>query len=257
MRKLAFIAAAAAVALSAATAATTARAAGEVKEPADLSWQSDGPFGTYDYASVQRGLHVYRNVCSACHSLKRVHFRNLTEIGLSEEQAKAIAAEYQVTDGPNDDGEMFQRPGKLADAFPSPFPNDKAARAANGGALPPDLSLIIKAREDGKNYVHALLTGFQEPPAGVHVRPGMNYNPYFPGHQIAMPPPLSDDAVEYADGTQPTLDQEARDIVNFLSWAAEPTMEQRKRIGIKVVLFLLVFAGVLYAAKRKIWADVH
>ncbi len=227
-------------------------------EPESINWSFDGIFGTFDRAALRRGLQVYRQVCSNCHSLSSVSYRNLQEIGFSAKEVRAMAKEYQVTDGPNDEGDMFTRPARPSDQFVSPYPNTNAARAANNGALPPDLSLIIKARENGANYVHALLTGYKDKaPKGVKVLDGMYYNAYFPGHQIAMPPPLEDGAVDYADGTKPTLDRESRDIVTFLAWAAEPTMEKRKRLGIKVMLFLLVLTGMLYALKRKIWADVH
>jgi ubiquinol-cytochrome c reductase cytochrome c1 subunit len=227
-------------------------------EPKSINWSFNGIFGTFDRAALRRGLRVYRQVCSNCHSLSSVSYRNLREIGFTAKEVKAIAREYEVTDGPNDQGDMFTRPARPSDQFALPYPNTKAARAANNGALPPNLSLIIKARENGANYVHALLTGYKDKaPAGIKVLDGMYYNAYFPGHQIAMPPPLSGEDVDYADGTKSTLDREARDVVTFLAWAAEPTMEKRKRLGIKVMLFLLVLTGMLYALKRKIWADVH
>ncbi|MBX6321749.1 MAG: cytochrome c1 [Rhodospirillaceae bacterium] len=222
-------------------------------------WSFEGFFGTYDRAALQRGFEVYRQVCSACHSLNMIAFRNLGPdgLGLSDDEVKAIAASYQVTDGPNDQGEMFQRPGKPSDYIPPPFPNEQAARAANNGALPPDLSLIAKAREGGADYIHALLTGFVEPPADFKVLEGMHYNAYFPGHQIAMPPPLSDGAVTYADGTPATVDQMASDVAQFLTWTAEPKLENRKQTGVGVVLFLVVLTGMLYATKRKVWAALH
>jgi ubiquinol-cytochrome c reductase cytochrome c1 subunit len=221
-------------------------------------WTHTGAFGTFDRAALQRGFQVYKQVCSVCHSMKLVSYRDLADLGFSEPEIKAIAADYQVTDGPNDDGEMFQRPATPADHFVSPFANDKAARAANHGALPPDLSLVIKARHEHEDYVYSLLTGFgQTPPAGETIAAGMYYNPYFAGHQIAMPAPLKDDSVTYADGTKATVEQEARDVVQFLSWAAEPKMEVRKRTGLKVVLFLIVFAGFMYGVKRKVWKDLH
>lgn len=220
-------------------------------------WSFNGLFGTFDRGALVRGLQVYRGVCQGCHSLKLIAFRNLREIGLTEEQVKKIAAEYEVTDGPNDQGEMFKRPGVPSDYFVPPFPNEKAARAANNGAYPPDLSLMVKARDGGADYVYALLTGYREPPAGTTLGEGMQYNAYFPGHQIAMPPPLAEDAVEYADKTKATVAQMAKDVTTFLAWAAEPELETRKRMGVKVLLFLLVLTGMLYAVKRKIWADVH
>ncbi len=223
----------------------------------EQDWHFNGMFGTYDKASMQRGLKVYREVCAACHSLKRVYFRNLEALGYDESQVKTIANDYSIHDGPNDEGEMFDRPGLASDHFPSPYPNDNAAKSLNNGALPPDLSLIIKARHDGPNYVHGILTGYDAPPAGTVLLSGQNYNKYFPGHMISMPKPLSDDQVTYEDGSPQTVEQYAHDVVNFLTWASDPSMEDRKRTGIKVIIFLLVFAGVMYGVKKKIWADVH
>ena len=220
-------------------------------------WSFDGVFGSYDRASAQRGFQVYKEVCSVCHPVKHLYFRNLTEIGYSEDEVKAIAAGYQVTDGPNDQGQMFQRPGRPSDPIPGPFPNDQAARAANNGALPPDQSLIVKARPGGPDYIYGILTGYKEPPAGFKLLDGMNYNEYFPGHQIAMPPPLSDNAVTFTDGTPATVPQVAHDVTTFLTWAAEPNLDDRHRTGFKVIMFLIVAAGVFYAAKRKIWAPIH
>ncbi|SLN74609.1 cytochrome c1 [Oceanibacterium hippocampi] len=226
-------------------------------EPPELEWHHSGPFGTYDRAAAQRGMQVYKEVCSSCHSLRLVSFRNLTDLGYSADQVKSFAAEYEVTDGPDDAGDMFERPGIPADRFPSPFDNDKAARAANGGALPPDLSLIVKAREGHEDYIHAILAGYSEPPADVELREGMHYNKYFPGGGIGMPPPLFDDQVEYSDGTPATVDQMAKDVTVFLAWAAEPKMEARKQTGIGVIIFLIVLTGLLYAVKRKVWSDLH
>lgn len=220
-------------------------------------WSFDGVFGTYDRASLQRGFQVYKEVCSVCHPVKHLYFRDLGEIGYSEDEVKAIAAGYQVTDGPNDQGQMYQRPGRPSDQIPGPFPNDQAARAANNGALPPDQSLIVKARAGGPNYVYGILTGYKEPPADFKMLEGMNYNEFFPGHQIAMPPPLSDNAVTFADGAPATVPQMAHDVTSFLTWAAEPNLDDRHRTGFKVILFLVVAAGVFYAAKRKIWAPIH
>lgn len=247
---------AAAVALGLLFAAPSAQAAGEydTPPPANLSFQ--GIFGTYDRAAAQRGLQVYRQVCASCHGLRFVAFRNLRALGLNEQQVAAIAAEYQITDGPNDEGQMFQRPGRPSDRFPSPFPNEQAARAANNGAYPPDLSVIVKARKYGADYVRALLTGYQDPPPGVEVGQGMHYNRYFPGRQIAMANVLSDGMMDFADGTPATVEQMARDVTTFLAWAAEPEMEDRKRMGVRVILFLLVLGGLTYAMKRRVWADV-
>jgi ubiquinol-cytochrome c reductase cytochrome c1 subunit len=220
-------------------------------------WSFQGFFGTYDRAALQRGFQVYNQVCSACHSLDFVHYRNLEAIGFSEDEVKAIAAEVQIADGPDEDGEMFEREGRPSDPFRAPFANENQAKAANGGAAPPDLSLMIKARVGGPDYTYGILTGYHEPPADLEMQPGLNYNAVFPGHQIAMPAPLSEDAVEYADGTPATVEQMSHDVVTFLAWAAEPEMEVRKRTGVKVLLFLIVFTGLLYATKRKIWAKVH
>src|SRR6266566_970732 len=234
-----------------------AQAQEEPPPPPHQQWSFNGVFGTYDRAALQRGFQVYKEVCAACHPVKHLAFRDLAEIGYSEDQVKGIAAQVQVTDGPNDSGEMFQRPGRPSDPIPGPFPNDQAARAANNGALPPDLSLLTKAREGGPDYVYAILTGFKDPPPGFNMLSGMNYNEYFPGHQIAMPPPLSDNAVTFADGVPATVPQMAHDVVTFLSWASEPNLDDRHRTGLKVILFLIVAAGVFYAMKRKIWAPVH
>lgn len=221
-------------------------------------WPHQGAFGTYDRAALQRGFQVYKQVCSVCHSLKLLSYRNLADLGFNEAEIKALAADATVQDGPNDNGDMFDRPGRPSDAFVKPFPNDQAARAANHGALPPDLSLIVKARKGHESYVYSLLTGFgQTPPADEKIAKGMYYNPYFPGHQIAMPPPLTADAVTYADGTKATVEQEARDVAQFLTWASEPKMEVRKQTGLKVILFLIVFAGVMYGVKRKVWSKLH
>jgi ubiquinol-cytochrome c reductase cytochrome c1 subunit len=220
-------------------------------------WSFNGIFGTFDRAALQRGFQVYSEVCSNCHSMNLLHYRDLAALGYNEEQIKAIASQKQVTDGPNSQGEMFQRPARPADAFVAPYPNEQAARVAHNGALPPDLSLITKAREGGADYVYGILTGYKDPPASFKLGDGMNYDVYFPGHQIAMPQPLGDNSVTFADNTPAMLAQEAHDVVTFLSWAAEPSMEDRKRAGAKVLLFLLVMTGVLYGAKRKIWADLH
>ena len=229
----------------------------EVPEPPKQKWAHQGIFGKYDMASVQRGFQVYKEVCAACHSMKFMSYRDLSGLGYTPDQVKAVAAEATITDGPNDDGEMFERPGRPSDQFKSPFPNDKAARAANGGALPPDMSLLVKAREHGEDYIYAVLTGYTDPPAGVTLNPGKQWNKYFPPHQISMPKPLTDGQVSFSDNAPNALPDEARDIVQFLAYASEPHMEARKFMGIKVVLFLLVFAGIMRAVKRKVWAGVH
>ncbi len=252
-------------------------AAGEHETPAPprQKWSFSGPFGKFDRAQLQRGLKVYREVCAVCHGLKYVAFRNLADLGYSEAQVKAIAAEYKIKDGPNDQGEMFERPGRPADYFPTPWANENAARVQYNG-VPPDMSVLAKARgyergfpwfifdmftqfqEHGVDYIHALMVGYKEkPPAGFTLPQGASYNEYFPGHAIAMPPPLSDKRVDYTDGSPATTDQYAKDVSAFMMWAAEPHMEARKRIGFQVMIFLLVFAGLLYFATKKVWADAH
>jgi ubiquinol-cytochrome c reductase cytochrome b/c1 subunit len=247
-------------------------------EPPALKWSFAGPFGKFDRAQLQRGFKVYREVCANCHSLSYVSFGNLSEPGgpeFSAAQAQTVAGEYKIKDGPNDQGEMFERPGRLADFFPAPFPNEQAARTANNGAYPPDLSVIAKARtyergfprflmdvvtqyqEQGVDYLAALLKGYENAPAGMQMAPGMMYNKYFPGHGIAMPPPVSEGQVVYDDGMPGTIDQYARDVSAFLAWTAEPHLEARKRVGFQVVIFLLVLSGLLYFTKKRVWHDVH
>jgi ubiquinol-cytochrome c reductase cytochrome c1 subunit len=235
----------------------SAFAAGESHAVPKQEWAHSGIFGTFDRAALQRGFQVYKEVCSTCHAMSLVSYRNLQALGFSDDEVKAIAAQYTVMGGPNDNGEMFERPAIPADHFKSPFPNEQAARAANGGAYPPDLSLMAKARPGGEDYIYALLTGFEEPPAEVKVPDGMYYNKYFPGNLIGMPAILQDDSVTYADNTPATQAQLAHDVATFLTWTAEPHLEARKQTGVKVILFLLVFTGMMYAVKRKVWADAH
>lgn len=252
-------------------------------EPPHIGWSFSGPFGTFDRAQLQRGFKIYREVCASCHSLSLVSFRNLADHGgpeFSEAQIRALAAEYKIMDGPNDRGEMAERPGRPSDRFPSPFPNTQAAAAANNGKAPPDLSVIAKARtyergfprfvvdaftqfqEQGPDYIHAVLTGYTEPPPDFKMPDGGFYNQYFPGHVIAMPKPVSDGQVEYPKmengqaAVPETVDQYARDVTAFLMWAAEPYMEARKSMGFKVIIFLLVFAGLVFVVKKRIWARV-
>ncbi|MSO70301.1 MAG: cytochrome c1 [Alphaproteobacteria bacterium] len=215
-----------------------------------------GVFGKYDKPALKRGLQVYREVCSACHGLKHIAFRNLTALGLSDDEIKAIAETYQIQDGPNDEGEMFERAGRPSDYFPNPFANEKAARASNNGAYPPDLSLITKGRDGHEGYVYAILTGYEEPPADFALGEGMNYNKYFPGHQIAMAPPLNDGQVTYEDGTEAKVATMAHDVVTFLAWAAEPELEERKAVGLKVLIFIGLLTAVLYAINVRIWSRV-
>jgi len=240
-----------------ALAPAAARAADETPSPPRQQWSFDGVFGTYDRAAAQRGFQVYKQVCSACHAVEHLRFGDLDGLGYTPSEIKAIAASDQVTDGPNDQGQMYQRPGRASDPIPGPFPNVQAARAANGGALPPDLSMIVNARDGGADYVFAILNGFKPPPAGFTMPPGRYYNEFFLGHLIAMPPPLTDGAVTYADGTKATVPQMAHDAATFLAWASQPQLDTRHRIGAKVFLFLIVVVGIFYAAKRKIWTVVH
>ena len=231
--------------------------AAEDKPPAH-GWSFEGVFGEFDKAALQRGFQVYTEVCAGCHGVKYLSFRNLGAIGLGEADIKAIAAEYDIEDGPDDDGEMYIRPGRPADPLPLPYANDQAARAANNGALPPDLSVIAKARKGGADYLYALLTGYEDDaPEGFDLADGMSYNHYFTGNQIAMPPPLFEDGVEYADGTPASVEQMAEDVSHFLMWAAEPNLDVRKRMGLKTILFLIVLTALFYASKRKVWADVE
>ena len=247
-----------------------------IHKPVEQSWSFSGPFGTYDKAQLQRGLKVYKEVCAACHSMKRVAFRTLEDLGYSEEQVKALAAEYEVQDGPNADGEMFTRKALPSDYFPSPFANDNAAAAANNGAAPPDFSLIAKARgvergfpkfvfdvftqyaEGGPDYIHALLTGYgQTPPEGMEIAEGTHYNPYFiAGKSLAMAQPITDDQVTYDDGSPQTVDQYARDVSAFLMWAAEPHLDTRKQTGFSVLIFLALFGAIVYLTKKKVWHNV-
>lgn len=296
---------------------------GGLKAP-HQEWSFQGIFGTYDQAALQRGFQVYKNVCAACHALSRVAFRNLEDLGYNEDEIKALASEYEVTDGPDEEGEMFDRPAIPADRWPSPFPNKQAAQSANGGAYPVDLSLITKARAGGgdsairvsmlqptgfpigADYVYALLTSYEdnvsdsvlesvfdlvyqerlsayenaladyekkieagkeadkpeapEPVTSIEdigLPDTANFNAYYPGYGLAMAAPLYEDSVEYADGTPATVSQMAHDVATFLNWAAEPELNQRKNMGLKVILFLIVFTAMLYALKRKIWADLH
>jgi ubiquinol-cytochrome c reductase cytochrome c1 subunit len=238
--------------------ANLAFAASNSLPPKQSKWKFDGFFGTLDYQSVQRGFQVYKESCSACHGIKRIAYRNLESIGFSPNEVKAIAAEYTIIDGPNDDGEMFERKAIASDYFVPPYKNEKASRAANNGSYPPDLSLIIKARHDGANYVYSLLTGYgEQPPRDLKIMEGQYYNPYMEGGLIAMAPPLSEDLITYQDNTKATVDQMARDVVNFLQWAAEPEMETRKSMGIKVTLYLFALTAFLYVAYKRIWRKVN
>ncbi len=240
--------------------------AAEAPEIETREWSWDGIFGQFDKAAAQRGLQVYKEVCAACHGLRLVAHRNLADLGYNAAQIKAFAAEFEVTDGPNEDGDMYVRPARPSDRILSPFANDNAARAANNGALPPDLSVIVEARAggldnlggpSGADYVYALLTGYAEAPKSMSMSDDMHYNKAFPGHQIAMIPPLEDGLVEYADGTKATVAQMSHDVTTFLAWAAEPNLEARKAMGLKVMLFLIFMTILVVIVKRRIWARVH
>ena len=222
----------------------------------DQEWSFSNLFGTFDKASAQRGFQVYKEVCASCHGMRLISYRNLSGLGYNNDELKAISAQFEVVDGPNDDGEMFSRPGRPSDRFADPYPNKQAARAANGGAYPPDLSLIIKARPNGANYLHALLSGYVDPPKNLKVPDGMYYNKYYPGNLIAMPQPLYEDGIEYLDGTKATSLQMAKDVTTFLAWASEPELEERKQLGVTVVLFLIVLSILSYFSMRQIWAPI-
>jgi len=233
--------------------AVAAGAGGTITE---RDWTFSGPFGYFDKASLQRGFQVYREVCSGCHGLDYIAFRNFADLGYNEAEIKAIAASFDVMDGPNEEGEMFARPGIPADRYPNPFANENAARAANGGAYPPDLSLIVKARPNGANYLYSLLTGYMDAPADAAVPEGMHYNSAYSGHMIAMPQPLYGGDVTLADGSDSSIEALATDVVAFLAWTAEPELETRKRTGLAAMLFLLVMCFVSYGSMRYVWSDV-
>ncbi|MDP1632324.1 MAG: cytochrome c1 [Caulobacter sp.] len=259
-----------------------ALASGKVREPHPVAFSFEGPFGRFDQAQLQRGYKVYREVCASCHSMNLVAFRNLGDKGgpffdpkypnpNDNPVVKALAADSQIRDIDGETGDAIQRPGIPADNFPAPFPNDPASRASNGGVLPPDLSMMAKAREGGPEYIASLLTGFVTPPAGLTVGPGQHYNPWFPGDVssawsgdhahvpeggfIAMAPPLAPDKVEFDDGTKSTVRQQAQDVAAFLMWTAEPKMEERKQMGFSVLIFLVLFSGLLYASYRRVWRN--
>lgn len=249
----------------------------EEVQPDRQPWSFSGPFGKFDEAQLQRGFKVYREVCSNCHDL-HIPFRQLSEEGgpgFTDDQVKALAAEYKVKAEPNEAGDVVDRPARPSDYFPPPFPNEEAAKAANGGAVPPEMSTLAKARtyergfptfvfdiftqyqEQGPDYIVGILTGYTKPPAGFQIEPGVNYNRIMPGHKIAMPQPLTDGQVDYPDGTPTTVLQYARDVAAFLQWAAEPSQTQRKQTGFTVMVFLVIFSLLLYYTKKKIWASAH
>ncbi len=221
------------------------------------NWSFEGIFGTFNRASLQRGYQVYQEVCSGCHSIQHLSYRNLAEKGGPEftlDKVKSIAAQFEILDGPNDDGEMFTRPRRLSDKFANPYPNVQAATAANGGAYPPDMSVLVKARKGEWNYIYSLLLGYEEVSAGYELDDGVYYNKYMPGNKIMMSQPLFEGAVEYADGTQATETQMAKDVTTFLTWAAEPHLEARHKMGFKVFIFLIILLTLVYFSKQKVWS---
>ena len=223
-------------------------------------WSFKGLFGKFDRASLQRGYQVYTEVCAACHSMKYLSYRNLSEKGgpeFSVAQAKAIAASFEVTDGPNSDGEMFNRPGKLSDKFVMPYENVKAAEAANGGAYPPDMSVLVKARGGGVDYIYSLLQGYEEAPSGMTLDDGVHYNKYMYGNKIKMSAPLSDGIIEYSDGTNASVEQMSKDVTTFLMWAAEPSLEARHQMGFKAIVYLIILTILVYFSMKRIWSRVE
>ena len=221
------------------------------------NWTFEGIFGRYDDLSLQRGLQIYQEICSACHGMKRLRFRELKDLGFAEDQIKKYSETFEIVDGPNELGEMFTRPGEPSDTFVSPYKNKEEAKASFNGVYPPDLSLLTKAMKDGPDYIYSLLTGYEDPPKDFELTDGLYYNPYHDGKVIAMPPPLYDDAIEYIDVTNASLHQLSYDTVNFLNWAAEPELEKRKSMGIKVVLFLIVLTALLYVTMKETWSRIE
>ena len=231
----------------------------EMIDPIKVDWSFKGLTGTFDRASLQRGFQVYKEVCSSCHSMQYLSYRNLGEPGgpeFSEEEVKAIASSFEIQDGPDDQGEMFMRPGKPSDKFKNPYPNIQAATAANGGAYPPDMSVLVKARKGGANYIYSVLVGYEDPPAGVKLDEGVYYNKYMIGNKIKMPNNLIDGLVEYSDGTESTVNQMAKDVTTFLAWSAEPELETRHKTGIKVMIYLFLLTILVYLSMKKIWSRI-
>ena len=223
-------------------------------------WSFKSFFGTFDRASLQRGYQVYTEVCASCHSLKYVSYRNLAEKGgpeFSIEQAKAIASNFEVTDGPNNDGEMFARPAKLSDKFVMPYANDQEAKLSNGGAYPPDMSVLVKARAGGADYIYSVILGYEDPPEGMKLDDGVYYNKYMYGNKIKMPPQLYDDLVTYADGTLATPEQMAKDITTFLAWTAEPKLEERHKFGFRAIIYLTILSILVYFSMKRIWSRIE
>ncbi len=238
----------------------TSSISAEKVELMKTDWSFKGLFGKFDRGSLQRGYQVYTEVCASCHSMKYLSYRNLMEEGgpeFSEEQAKAIAAKFEILDGPNSDGEMFERPAKLSDKFVMPYPNEKAAQAANGGAYPPDMSVLAKARKGGVDYLYSVLLGYQDPPPGIQLDDGVYYNKFMYGNKIKMPKPLEDNLIEYSDGTPATEEQMAKDVVTFLMWSAEPHLETRHKMGFRAIVYLIILTVLVYFSMKKIWSRVE
>ena len=234
--------------------------AAEKVEYLKTDWSFKGLFGKFDRGALQRGYQVYTEVCASCHSMKYLSYRNLAEKGgpeFTEQQAKAIAASFDVTDGPNSDGEMFTRPGKLSDKFVMPYENVKAAQAANGGAYPPDMSVLVKARGGGVDYIYSLLQGYEDPPVGITLDEGVHYNKYMYGNKIKMSNPLSDGLIEYSDGTNATVEQMSKDVTTFLMWTAEPHLETRHQMGFKAIVYLIILTILVYFSMKRIWSRVE
>ena len=231
----------------------------ETIDPIKVNWSFKELTGKFDRASLQRGFQVYKEVCSSCHSMQYLSYRNLGEPGGPEftlEEVKAIAASVEIEDGPDSQGEMFTRPGKPSDKFKSPYPNVEASTVANGGAYPPDMSVLVKARPGGADYMYSVLMGYEDPPAGMKLDDGVYYNKYMIGQKIKMASPLLEGIVEYSDGTEATVDQMAKDVTTFLAWAAEPELEVRHKLGIKVIIYLLLLTILVYLSMKKIWSRI-
>ena len=224
-----------------------------------VKWSFSGITGKFDRSSLQRGYQVYNEVCSSCHSMQYLSYRNLGEKGgpeFTKEEVKAIASSFEVTDGPNSDGEMFTRPGRPSDRFVSPYLNMKASMAANGGAYPPDMSVLVKARPGGANYIYSILMGYEDPPSGFVLDDGVYYNKYMSGNKIKMSNPLTEGIVEYSDGTEASMDQMAKDVTTFLTWAAEPHLEARHKTGVKVIIYLIILSILVYFSMKRLWSRV-
>ena len=223
----------------------------------DHEWSFEGITGTFDKAALQRGFKVYREICSGCHSMRLLYYRDLIDIGFNEEEVKVIASDYTVVDGPNDEGEMFTRPARLSDKFVGPYANEQAATAANGGAYPPDMSVLVKARQGGADYIYSVLMGYEDPPSGITLDDGVYYNKFMSGNNIMMAKPLFEGMVQYSDGTSATEKQMAKDVVSFLMWTAEPHLELRHKFGFRVIIYLIIISVLVYFIMKKIWSRIE